>query len=92
MTDPVEGELLPAVRRTSDPAPVHGPTVRHGCCHHVVRAALPPWRAFCGALVRSLAETRRQDLQKCPECLAASADHALHCDCWKLHPTARLPR
>jgi hypothetical protein len=89
MTEPVEGELLPA---PSAPETPHGPTHRHGACHRAVRSSPPPWRALCGATIHSLAETRRQDLPKCPQCLAASESHAQRCDCWKLFPSARLPR
>ena len=92
MTDPVEGELLPAVRATSAIDYPQGPAERHAACHRLVRTSPPPWRALCGALVHSAADFRRRDLQKCEECLAASADHALHCSCWTLFPQARLPR
>jgi hypothetical protein len=92
MTEPVEGELLPAVRATSAPDYPQGPTHRHGICHYVVRSSWAPWEALCGARVDSFADTRRQDLPKCQECLAASTVHAQVCDCWKLFPQARLPR
>ena len=92
MTDPVEGELLPAVRATSAVDYPQGPTLRHAVCTHDFRGTRAPWTAFCGALVHSAADFRRRDLQKCPECLAASTDHAQTCDCFKLFPNARLPR
>jgi hypothetical protein len=90
MTDPLEGELLPALR--SPPPAVTGPTHRHAICIHVYQGGPPPWTALCGALVHSRADTRRRDLPKCPRCLAMSTDHAQTCGCWKLFPEARLPR
>ena len=92
MTEPLEGELLPAIRAPSTPEIPHGPTVRHAVCHREFRGHWAPWTAFCGARISSAGDLRRQDLQKCPECLAASAGHAQRCDCFKLFPQARLPR
>jgi hypothetical protein len=92
MTEPVEGELLPAVRALSTPAVPHGPLERHAACHRLVRTSPPPWEAFCGVLIHAAGDFRRQDLPKCETCLAAATDHAQVCDCWKLFPQARLPR
>jgi len=92
MTEPVEGELLPAVRATSALDYPQGPTHRHAICTHEYLGTSAPWVAFCGALIQHAGDLRRRDLPKCQECLAASGDHALHCSCWKRFPTARLPR
>lgn len=90
MTEPLEGELLPALR--SPPPPPQGPTHRHALCTHVFRGSWAPWTAFCGARIDSGADLRRRDLPKCPTCLELSTGHAQTCDCWKLFPQARLPR
>jgi hypothetical protein len=97
MTEPLEGELLPAIRAPSAPAShtpeaPYGPTHRHATCHRTFRTTWAPWEAFCGVLIHSAGDLRRQDLQKCPECLAASESHAQTCDCFHLFPGARLPR
>ena len=85
--NPVEGELLPALRAPAPP-------VRHAACGHVQRDAQRAHAlavvTLCG-VVTGWPLTTDRAAAKCPDCLAASTQHAQRCACWKFWPNGRLP-